>query len=434
MGNWESVFRTDKFSVQLGPQGTNLTTYDSGSLVSILCDLPQVSYRTVQSDTKRARARSGARHYPLSGRRMPVLAIKGPVTGQLGAYDFTSDTPDLKGLMQVLSCFDSTRTTTAYQSSCFVASGSDGNTWKNATSTMKMGALLVMTRSNGNIFDMGWPTAISGAGPYTATMFEDCGTVPTDTCPRAPTRTLCPRGELATFGWSVKVTGESTSQDRRFTGFVPESVAFSVEDDTLMVTVTGPCYGGEVLTNTSGGLVALTSVLEMDSIVSTSRYVLGGGTTTFDTFFTLNDGTADPDGSCDIRNIAWTLTIPHHPVDGPSHTCGVSAVTVGSPDIMATVAVPKTDEYKVSSNNVLLDAWLNSRNGKKVSLCCYYGNRVGRLIALRIPAGSMSKEPETIEIDGVEYWQGELIADSPYVTPDGSDSDCGNKGWTLGVG
>lgn len=434
MGNWQSVFRTDRFSVGIKRQTSSLIVAETSGFTQVDCLLPQVTYQAVQSAPVRSRAKSGTRSAPKPGRRMPRLSMKFPLNGRLGSYVFSAGTPTLAGMLQMFQYGeDSAPVSVSHQATCYEATSSDANTVINKTSTPKMGALVGFRNSDSEDCTYGWVTALSGGGPFTATLFEDLGVQPIDDDPRIPTLTYIPEGELETFGWTVRVTGESTEQDRRYIGFVPETFSITIEDDALYGTFTGPCYGGETEDDPLGGLIALTSILRMDSVRDTARYVLGSQSLYAGApFDALDDGTLDPDGTCDIRNVAWNFTMPHHPLTGPG-PCGVVACTVGTPDVTATVAVPRIQEYLVGNpeRNILIEAW---ENESKIALNCYFGNRVGKILALSMPAGEPVKEPEPIEIDGVEYWQVDLMPGTPYQAPDGSDSDAGNAGWKLAVG
>lgn len=451
---WETIFRVDRFSAQIAPQTVDLLTHAGSGFVVVDCDLPQVSYEAIQSDTKRSRQRTGTKQAPFPGRVLPKLAIKWPVPGQRATYAPASAGPILAGLNMLFGVLDSSagaNCTNTYQTVCFEATGSDANTWLNKTSTPLMGSFLVFGGTN-LVTDGatgGFVTALEGGGPYTATLFEDCGVVPADDDKRLPSITLFPDGEFECKGWSVEIIGEAVSggdaQKWKYTGFVPESLAFTVEDDVLWCTATGPCYGGEEITDDADGLAALDDILALDSVINTSdidlgtRYVLGSQTANWDSTSpydgtpssSLDDGTADPDGNCDLRNVAWTYTIQHHALSQPSAICGVGAVTVASAEPTITVAAPAVDEYHVDTDeHLFLDLW---KKRHTVSFSCYYGGRPGRMLAFNWPALRAMKRPEKIEIDGIWYWQIELDPTAPYTVADGTDSNAGNKAWRIGV-
>lgn len=425
---WESIFREDRCSVGIAPQGSALTTKDT-TWEWVVCETPQRTYRPVQSDPARSTRSSGARRGPRPGRLVPHLQIKFATNGQLGAYAYASDTPALKGLMRLLGIADSTQTGMAYQATCYESTASDANTANIKTSTVKLGCLLAFAATDTRL---NWVKAVSGSGPWVAELFEDYDVLPTDDAVRLPTRTICPRGETETKGFTIRLSGEHDEQLWDFVGFVPESLAFAVEDDILTCTAMGPCYGGEFYLGTGGGLQPDTTLLTMDAIRDTARYVLGSQST-YDQTFTLANGTADPDGSPDLQNVAWTWTFVHHPLGNPTAIHGVSACTVASPDVTATVSVPDITDYQVGDANILVDAWANEN---AVSLTCYYGARAGRILAMRIPAGRPTAYPEREIINGIAYRKATLRPDywggdgtSPPVT-----TDCGCKAFTAGYG
>lgn len=426
---WETVFRTDRFSVGIGVQSTDLLTEEAVD-EWVFCDMPQVTYRTVQSQVARSSQSAGAFEGPLPGSDIPVLAIKFPWRGQLSAYDHTTDTPAPRGLARALPMWS----VDAIAKQTNGVSPSDGNTITLNTSTGKVGCLVASLDDDDQRVKMGFIKSLSGAGPYTANLFEDLDAQPDTNAERIPTYTWYPKGELEHYGCTIRIVGESTEHDRRFIGFVPETAKFMVEDDVLMCQIEGPCYGGESeLYAGGGGLQALTAILDMDAIRGTSRYVFGARVGSSTSVFDINDGTADPYGSYDIRNVEWTLTWAHHVLMSPAATQGIVDVTVSSPVMDVSFAVPDIEEYAkiidVATRPILVGAW---ENRTALSMSAYYGREAGKLLAINMPAGRLTGKPELAEIDGVRYWQGTLR--SGYYSGDGSSSNGGNKAWRMGAG
>jgi hypothetical protein len=359
-----------------------------------------------------------------------VLAIKFPWRGQLAAYAHASDTPEPQGLARTLPMW--APDTIAKQANG--VSPSDGNTITLNTSTGKVGCLVASLDDDDSRVKMGFIKSLSGAGPYTAELFEDLDAQPDNNAERIPTFTWYPDGELEHYGCTIRVVGEAPEHDRRFIGFVPETAKFAVEDDILMCTVEGPCYGGESEPYSSGGgLQALTAMLDMDAIRGSSRYVLGAQVGSSTSIFQVNDGTEDPYGSFDVRNVEWTIMWAHHALMSPAAAQGVAAVTVSSPALDVVLAVPDSDEYApfVSGTKgpILVRAW---QSKTAISMSAYYGRVAGQLLAFNMPAGRLDSKPEPVDIDGVRYWQGTLRS-GPW-SGDGSSANGGNKAWRMGGG
>lgn len=427
---WESVFRTERFSVGISAHGTDLVTEEAvGSSGWTVAEMPQVTYQAIQSSVPRSSQSSGSRRGPKPGRVVPRLALKLEWRNVPSTYDYTSSNIDtaIAAPVQLLLALTSASINVARQATCIEATGSDGNTLVIKSSAAKIGCLLAARDPSDGLVNMGFIESeagdFDGAAPFTATLFEDLGAVVEDDAYRVPTANYCPGGEFATKGWTVRINGESVNQDRRYIGFVPDKLEFMVEDDVLKCVAEGPCYGGEDRTNAAGGLQSITSAIEFDAIRSSSRYVFAS-----QVFTSLDDGTVDPYGSHDIRNLVWQFTIPHHPIENPAAIHGVSAVTLGSAELRCTFAVPDTPDYEQNDINVLVDAW---ERQVALSMSAYYGNAVGKLLAIQITAGKVESYPEIVVIDGVEYRQATLLADhrTGEVVEDG-----GGKPWRLGRG
>lgn len=429
--SWTEIFSEGRFSVGIASQSDIVTA--GASWVWVDCEMPQVTYRPMQLDTARSSQSRGSRSAPLPGAVLPVLSIKFPVPAQPSDYDLTADTPAPLGLLEpALAPLTASPATIAYQLNG--VSPSDANTVTLNTSSGSMGALLAFATGGTGAAHTGWISSLTGGGPYTAGLFEDLGVAPTANDERLPTATYYPDTSPTMQSWTLRVVGESAQQDRRYIGFIPESVTFAIEDDRLVCTIQGPCYGGEDLSNSSGGLQPLDDIQTLDAVTGAARYTLASQTATASNKVVigedLNDGTADPNGSCGLADVSWSIAYKHHAVTAPSQTLGVYDVVIAAVDVTATVAVPVISDYEAASkDNVLTWAW---ENRSAVSLCCYYGTRAGRLFAQRLPAGKVQAYPERTMINGVEHWKATLRAG--HWDGDGSSSGAGQKPYTVAVG
>jgi hypothetical protein len=403
---WGTIFEDTQFSVGIAPQGSDVNTAGS-SWVWFECEMPQVSYDAVQYDAARSVSSYGAGSEPLAGREWPRLALKFPVPGQAADW-LAGDTATWAGIMDMLS-WGQASTTTADLAGEFTLAGSDANTVVCDTDAPDIGCLLAISSSGAVV--TGW---VESVATLTATLWEDLPAMFADQADRLATLTVYPAGASATSpsstpAWTIRVVGEDASQDRRYVGCVPASVEYTVENDRLMASVEVVAYGGEVI-ESSGGLVALTGSLDMEPALGRggARYTFASNLIT-----SLDDGTADPDGTCDIRDLTLRYEMPHHIVMCPAETQGVNAVVARAPMITATFALPNIDTYEYPADgaegHILVGAW---RNKARLRLAAYFGNEPGKLFAWRIASGYVTGRPERAFIDGVEFIRATVRAGS----------------------
>lgn len=429
--SWTEIFSEGRFSVGIGKQSDIVT--EQTSVVWVDCEMPQVTYRAMQLDTARSSQSRGSRSAPLPGAVLPVLSIKFPVPAQPSDYDLTTDQPVAQGLLEAaLLPIGDTNLQVGYAANNVTPS--DANTVTLASETGELGGLFAAATAGTGTARLGWIKSMSGLGPYTATLFEDLAAQPANNDEQLATTTYYVTTSPSLQAWTVRVCGEDATQDRRYLGFIPESVTFAVEDDRLVCTIQGPCYGGEDLSNSSGGLKTLDAIQLLDAVTGSSRYTLASQTSTASNKVVigedLNDGTADPNGSCGLAEVSWSIAYKHHAVTAPSQTLGVYDVVIAAVDVTATVAVPAISDYEAAAkDNILTWAW---ENRAAVSLCCYWGTRAGRIYAQRLPAGHLQGYPERTMINGVEHWKGTLRAG--HWSGDGGTTDAGRKPFAAAVG
>ncbi|MCC6623351.1 MAG: hypothetical protein IT385_18980 [Deltaproteobacteria bacterium] len=429
MPTWTDIAEEDQYMVMLAPQ-TALNT--PGTVWEVIeCNVFVPQDEQSQVDTPRGAQIFGAWMPPIPGKTWHRLALKGPVKGQPGGYDFTTDSAALHGLSRFLE-FLGGQSAIAYQGTGVELTGSDAMTVILKTTSGKMGCLLASRDTVSGEVTHGFITSLAGGGPFTAGLHDDLGVAVTDDAGRLPTLTCYPkRAALTNVAYTVRIVFGSTNQDRRYMNFVPTGVMrLLVEEDVLMWEVPGIALAPETYNGGDGALVALTDLLAMDAHLAASRYVLRSHDSDFGD--DLLDGTVDPSGSCGIRDVILNIDFRESfKAKGPA-TGGVCDNVMRAPLITAELAVPTIASYNEDpspAENILLASYKHRRN---LSLSAYHGNAAGKLLAWRFPYAHLAGRPRRVFIEGVEHFVGTLRA-GPW-TGDGTSDDGGNKVLDIGVG
>ena len=416
--SWSEIFGEGEFSFAFARQAVDLVTAGT-SWVWCDTDMPQITPEAAQTDTMRSKSQRGSTTPVLAGREWYRISVKFPEQGQLAPYDPTSDTPALVGAMGLLDWWGGSAALT-YQAAG--VDPVDGKTVTLTTSTGKLGCLVAALESDGTVDAMGFVKSQTGAGPWTATLFEDMKAQPGAGTARLPTLTLFP-GTGAVVPYTLRVVGEDAFQDYRYVGCVPVAATRTYEEDRPMWEVQFVCYAGEVR-GTDGGLQDHAAVLMNDNILGNGRHVVASNV-----FSALNDGTVDS-GTCNVRNLSLSVELPHRISYCPTAPQGVNAVKIGSPIFGASFAVPEISDFEdVADEQFAVSAW---RAGTRVSLSCYEGDRPGVIHAWAMRSATVRSLPTMTFIDGVLHRQVEVQAGS-YIG-DGAGTDAGNKPMIMAVG
>ena len=423
--SWQEIAEETQYMVALAPQTTDVNTAGS-SWEWIECAVFTPENESTQVDTPRGAETFAAWQSPIPGKTFHRLALKGPVKGQIGAFAFASTTPDLYGLSRFLH-FLGGSDALAYQATGVEATGSDGDTIVLKTTSAAYGGLIAARDTDNGLVNMGFGKSYTGTGPWTWTIRDNMAAVPDDDGGRLATLTQWPaRAALTNLAYTVRIVFADVNQDRRYIGFIPHQMRLMVEDDVLMWEVNGVAYGGEVYDGEEGTLeTPLTSLLAMQPATSSTRYMFDGGSQAA--------GTADPTGSCGVRDVVLTIDWGEPLIArGGSlgdYAQGVCDVTMRAPTITCDLAVPTISDYENNSKNALLDAYERKVG---ISMAAYHGNEAGKLLAWSMASARPTARPQRRFIDGVEHFACTLRA-GPY-TGDGGPSDGGNKPLDIGVG
>jgi len=421
--SWSEVLRSNSFSVGLAPQSTDINTAGV-SFTYIDCEMPQLAYESSQTANRRARRARGAGTKRGTGRVWPTLAIRYPLHGQVSTYAHARDSPGLAGAMRLLDWLGGS-SALAYANNNITTT--DANTFSLASSQAKMGCLVAAVESSGLVAAMGFARTIGSGGPYVTELAEDVGVVSGATRPRCPTYNIYPSA-TAPEPLTVRILGESAAMQRDFIGGLPRRIRLAPDqDDRWYATTELVFYGGEGPRNGGGGgLQTQTDYLAMEPQLSrgSTRWVVGSNV-----FTSLADGTADPDGTCDVRDPEIVIEFDHYVKRCGTKGQGVADVVMGLASVTASFTVPDISDFEVSNELFAEKAW---RDLSEISLGLYMGDTPGRLLALRMPRGIPTVWPEPVFVDDVQHRRISLEAGAHAV--DASSADAGNKIITLAVG
>lgn len=425
---WGQIFRDTKFGFGIGVQDAFGTEQETVAWCK--GEMPQIKKRATQYDAERSKESVGSTNAPEPGRVLYDLSLRGKIPGQKSAYDGTSTTPELWGALAFFAFLGGQSAVVPQASS---VTSTDANTLVLATSNSKLGSLIAALDTT--VKSLGFGESFTGTGPWTWTMFEDSADLAGTDKQRLGTLTLYPAVDDTLMPLTVRVVGESEAQDRRYIDCVPSRIRIFYENSLWMFEIDAVVYGGEKL-NDDGGLRDLESYLELGAMnaSSGSRFVLGSHGFDSD----LDDGTADPEGTCDVRNISFEFDLSDHTIlECPPGTEGIGGVVVHPGEPTVTLAVPRIGAFAsanpgrvggATSENVLTDAW---NNRTTFSLSCYHGNLAGRVLCINAPALRPMSIPESEFIDGKEYVQAQCKLG--HWSGDGGSTDAGNKPIRIGL-
>lgn len=377
-----NVLDAESFAMAFAPQSSGLQVAGS-AWVWFEGTMPQVQIEKSTNETRRSVGARGAGTKRKTGRRWYRITTSVPLHGQPSTYDPTVGSPAAYnvGALHFLAHLGAGISVT-YALNGVSPVAADANT-VNLTGAAKNGCLLAYGDGGAT------PKTVRGMGfvkdaatPATTQLFEDVGVIPAATDERWPTITYIPSAtqpEPFTF----RIVGEPTNQDLRFVGCHVSKLTPRVDGERLWLDVEFVAYAGRTET-TSGGLVRPARYLSLDPVLARggARLVIGS-----QVIATLNDGTADPTGSCDIRDLATTFEIPHRPVRCDSANEGVSEVTMLSPRISGSLWCPKVSDYEVSGRNIFEAAWEDETS---LSLSFYLGDRPGCVFAWQLTAANIT--------------------------------------------
>jgi hypothetical protein len=423
----QSVLRENAYEFALADQADLATEGSSW----IWHDASNVSVDEIVVEAKPngpIRSRGGSVH-PYLGRRWWAIKFRVPAHGQVAAYAHASSTPAFGGgMLPLLAALGGANgDTNAIAYAAADVSPVDGNTVDCATTpgATSPGSLLAFGAA-GVVTGMGWVEAVTHPStPYVVQFREDLGAVPGSGVLRYPT---CSAIVVKDTPWyfTARLVGEDTDQDYRFLGGVPSAVHLKLDADRWWLDYEMICYGGTNFAGADGGLDrAHTSYLALEPMLGRggARVTLGGNVIS-----AMDDGTADPSGSDDVRDLGFDIEIPHDPILNPSGPEGVSDVRVLTPNIMANLWIPRTSAYQVSAVDIVETA---RQNRTPLALNVYQGDTAGRLFALGMPAGRVVSAKPAYN-NGT--WGTAVGLAAGLYDGDGASTGAGNKVFVAAVG
>ena len=418
---WTEILDTDDFSFGYAVQSSGLNTAGT-SFVWLDALMPQVTSEVGRVESKRARQSRGAGSRPSVGHVWYTIAVRMKMHGQPDDYDHTTDSPALVGGWKFLEALGG-QALVAYAATSLSAAA-DAKTLT-LSGQAKLGCLLATAGPSGLVNAMGWVKTITGVGPYDHGLQEDVAALPVLGSDRVPTLTLFP-GSTQPSPLTLRVTGGDASQDIRFLGCYLQQLTIAPDqDDVLWGDFTLRCYGGKV-EDSSGGLQTVDGMLALRPMLARggARIVLASNVLT-----SLSDGTADPSGTCDVRDLQLSWSFKHYVVRCGSGNEGVGDCIVRAPTVRASFSVPKISDFYDGGENIFERAQLEETD---LSFSLYLGNTPGRLFAFRMPAGMVMEWPDwTGKDEGIHL---PVVLEAGHYAGDGASTDAGNKTSAIALG
>jgi hypothetical protein len=372
-------------------------------------------------EVEATKSQAGAATKPYVGRVWYTVAVRQKWQGQVVAYN-GSTAPVLTGMARAMPLGGSA----SLSAEVDALTMTDANT-VSSTVNGKLGCLLA-SKDGDTVTPLGFVESISGGGPYVHTLCEDA---PIDT------GTDLDRGATASFWhvadeaplWAIRVVGADASQDHRYLGAAYQRTDFSWDEDGCKwATHTFRVYGGKKR-GTGGGLRSVTAYMSMESVYQRpgARIMLGSNQ-----IAAQDDGTADPGGTCGVRDLTASIEWPHFVARSPANTHapeGVCAVALRSPIVTASCQIPMVPDWDSGGESIVETIY---RNRGDLSLSWSQGDALGRVVAGRIARGHITAWPDPVAVDGVYHQPVQLRAGENLA--DGAATDAGRKPFVLAIG
>lgn len=411
------------FSVGFKAQ-SDVNTIADGAYEYIDATFPKITPIESTVDEVRAIQSRGSVTPIKSGHRWYNIAFSVPAHGQAAAFAYASDTPDFVGATGVLCRAFGGSNAIAYAATDVSPNSTNGNKIATAAavSATPCGSLIAFG-SGGTIAGVGIVESVSGSYLYQCR--EDMAALPGSGVKRYATKTAFPEKATPTY-YTLTMSGEDLTRSEYYIGCVLSKCGLRWAGDIPFLDYEFIGYGGTPIEQDDGILHDVTSYLPLEPM--TGR---GGGRVTLasNLISTLDDGTADPYGSDDVCDLAYSFEFRHKVVPNPSGTEGVGAVRVMTPIVMASFWTSRNEGFTYSAQVDLAEYAF--RNAVRMSLNMFMGDTAGRLFAVLMPSGIVKKATPTLR-DGI--WGTAVELHAGHYTGDQNANGAGNKPCALVVG
>lgn len=419
--DFHKVLDDEEFSVGIAPVSTMGEDPADEAYVWLDALMPQMTAQATSVEVTRTKQSHGAGSAPHVGKVWHTLVLKQRWQGQASGF-LHSDTPAFTALARYLEALTGSATL-AYAAGDLT--GTDANTVA-AQSEAKNGCLLA-AREGDVVTPLAFVEQTTGAGPYTIALGENGPVVLGEDVSRASTKTWYPNGGVAPK-FAVRVTGRHEEQDHKFLGTVLQRVSITWdEDDSIWLEVTVMVYGGYVQ-GTGGGLRQITQYRSMEAVLDRpgARVMLASNW-----IASQDNGTAQPAGTCAVRDLALTLEFPHFVVRCPPNTSapeGVADVVLRPPSITGACAVPHIPDWDENDSSRWVTAF---RTQQHFSISAFQGNALGRVMAWRVGRAYLTAYPELASVEGVYHRQ--LQWRAGHNNSEAAATDAGHKALVLAL-
>lgn len=246
-----------------------------------------------------------------------------------------------------------------------------------------------------------------------------------------PLLTMIPSLTVDPTPKTFRLVGAHTGQDIRVIGAMPTEVMLELDPAGQFYASYTYDFTDINEAGASGGLQTATAYQTIPPLlgVHNARVVLGANLGE-ETFADYDDGTADPDGTCDVGSLRIKIGIAYSPIKCHGGAQGRTAMKVRNKTCEATFTVPKVAEMERTDGRNAFVASLEDQT--PVSASVEVGTQSGALFAALLPACTVSAEPGRGLVDGKYSYT--ITMETDEYAGDGAWTDAGNTAARFAVG
>lgn len=414
----------DTYSVGFADQ----SAYDEEAAVSgnwMTCQFPQITVEREIFSERRASGQPMASSKRGIGARRGTMTIRQLLRSQSIGFDASAGNPattapELDLLQEVMGASH----VGAYAGSGAVVT--DANKL-NFGAALKLGCAYAFGDAAA-IRGIGWVKELDATTVYS--LFQDTRAVVDEDDKLFPLVTMVPSLTTAPTPKTFRLVGFNTGQDIRIIGCMPTEVVLELDPAGQVYIAFTYDFTDINEEGASGGLQSATAYQPIPPLlgVHNARVVLGGnlGVAPFDDY---DDGTADPDGTCDVGSLRMAIRCEYAPIKCHGGRQGRSNMKLRNKVCELTFSVPKVSELAVGTKPVFTMAL---EEQSPVSFSLEVGTKSGALFAVLVPAPVPSAEPGRGVIDGKYSYT--VTMESGEYSGDGAATDAGQSTARIAVG
>lgn len=410
---------SDEFSFGYADQ----TAYDEEASVTgnwLACTFPNINVERVIFDEPRSTGQVGASAKRGIGKMSGSFTFSAIATSQAVGWTPSGGPAKTNPVLDLLEELHGASATGAYESA--VASVTATGNTLDTGAAKKLGCAYGFGASASAVRGLAWIESLVSSTNYQLT--HDVRALPANDDIIFPLITMYPAAVHPTPK-TFRLVGAVASQDIRFVGCFPTQAVITMgPGDQIIVEFT---YSfSYIVFASSGALQALTQYQVIPTLLgrNNARAVVAANILT-----DYDDGTADPDGACEVTDLKVTLSLEPRPVDCHGGYEGVSAMKGGRRRCMVDFTVPKVAEFESGGLNIFI---ASLRDQSPLAFALEAGTAAGGLFGFRSGGLIVSKEPGRGVKEGKYGYQ--VSCDAGIYTGDGASTDAGNKPWVTAFG